>query len=525
MKKLFMLTLLCGVSIFISTTIIGQQEDIVFTPDVKELPLEGKSSSWDLHVNSKTSKSNAVITLTDKERVFHYLVDTSFHMLKHYAFNRAELSEGDYYNSNKYNFILQTVIDSTFSNFMSKPSSGEVFCETLDFAEESSKFFRAFNFGSKEDLVTAFEMNEKICFITVPNKSNKLRFYTFGQQDFKEVELTMKDAPEDFDIVTSLKNLEPINADDPVNLDQSKHKAKLYINKNYKKVLLTFDNNYRYTVAYTIDLENFATTSKTLLTDFHACNDVANPIVLQSNSYYIDNKIIRAIFCPENYSIQVKDLATDSTLQQFTANRSGGIAFASSNLIRKEEHKKLSTGLLMLAGGSTIRDANSGPFSEKYTKWNAKNENSTSKAELSTKDFFKAINRSTLALTAVRYKDWLVIKTGEVHNLVTGGVGGAGFPMMNGGGFGAAPVFGVGLRAAFPIKSGQAETYFTTVLNANNLNFIPEVEPETKYDQIERLHEPLPQTKLSEATFELNGKTYLMKWYKEANQFVIEEIK
>jgi hypothetical protein len=84
MKKLFMLTLLYGVSILICGKLSAQQDEIVFTPNVKDWHFEGKRSSWDLYVNSKATKSNAAITVTDEVSVFHYLVDSSFHVLKQY---------------------------------------------------------------------------------------------------------------------------------------------------------------------------------------------------------------------------------------------------------------------------------------------------------------------------------------------------------------------------------------------------------------------------------------------------------
>lgn len=510
MKNFFRLALVYTLGFFISPEITAQQNELLFNPDLKTSGLAGKASSWDLQVNSNAATLNAAITLLDKENVYHYLVDSSFKILKQYSFLRMELPN-DFFNSNKYEVILESSSNNTFRKYITKENSNEIFCEELDFAGERSKFYHAFAFGDKEDLIKAFEMNDKIYLITLPNKSNRLRFYTIGEKEFKEVELATKDAP-DFDVANALKNVEPIETDEHVTLLRAKQKAKLYINTADRYVTLTFDNNWRYTAVFKIDLRSFEITSRRFISNPGLCNKVINPDVIQTNSYVVGGKLIQGLFCPENYSLQIKSLVSDSTLQQFRAGRGADISFASSELTKVEEHKKIKAGLLMLTG----MPMRNGVYMDRKS-----NENSSSKSELSTKEFFRAINKSTLALTAVKHENFIIIKTGEVHNLFTTTGGGGGFSAV--GGMAGAPMFIH--RAGGRVKSGQAETYFTTVLNSGDLNFIPGVEPETKFDKLESLESALPQAELAEASFNFNGKSYLMQWRKNKMQFSIHEIK
>src|SRR5205085_2650299 len=113
-----------------------------------------------------------------------------------------------------------------------------------------------------------------------------------------------------------------------------------------------------------------------------------------------------------------------------------------------------------------------------------KSAKSTSTSEITSKEFFKAVRKSSIAVTVIKQDSLIIIKNGEEHNLYLQTGGGGGFSMM-GGGMGAPPMFIS--RPGSKIKNGQAETYFNTVLNSSNLQFIPDAETETRYDKIQRI--------------------------------------
>ena len=117
--------------------------------------------------------------------------------------------------------------------------------------------------------------------------------------------------------------------------------------------------------------------------------------------------------------------------------------------------------------------------------------------------------------------DYLVIKTGEAHTVTRQGQG-IGFSS-----FGATGAIISGVRMMFSVevyasKTGQSETYITTLLKKRDLELVPQTSIVTKYDKIDRLADRLKDIQAAGTAFDFNNNTYFFYWHKKLKKMMIE---
>ncbi len=480
-----------------------------FSPQMDSIGFKGKSYSWLTHVNTNKNQTNALITFADRDRVFYYLVDSNFKIRDQYAAIKDEMV-ANYYGS-RYEMILQTSNGNIFRNYIRKQNGSEIFIEVPDFNNHFSDIKSFIDYSSKEKFLTAFEDNNHIYFLTLRKNTHTIRVYTDSAGQQKDIDLVIKDSLPglNFNLEESLKDLKIIKNTREPDLYTCKSADKLYIQGN-GEVILTLDNNFQFTLIFKINLNNYTSESKIIRKNFSYCNSNENANAVQTNSFVYGDKILQGVFCRNDLLLQLKNINTESLIKEWYASRDSAITFSSSSLIKREEGKQTVQGPLWLTKKETLKDK--------------------SEKDLKTKDFFKAVNKSTLSFLIVPHDPYLLIKIGEAHDLQTGGGGGA--PMYMGGGSVSTPGGTVSLPgywtsggAGYASKSGKIETYFKTVLQKENLEFVPSTDLYTSYDNVDELEDQLKDSADAEYAFDFNNKTYLFYWLKKSKKFMIELIK
>jgi hypothetical protein len=495
-KKITFLSILC-LGFFVS---FGQARSLLFGPAMDSLEFRGNPDSWQTHITTNDSHSQALVIFADRDNAFYYLVDTSFNVIDHYAFAKDSMAYN--YYGNKYEVILQTSSGNSFYNYLLKKNSNEIFIETPDFANKIPVFDEFLRFGPKEKFLTAFENNHHIYFLTHPKNSNELWFYVDSSQTPKKVALILHDTLTDLNLEKSLRDIETIKDSKEPDLITAQSNVKLYIHPT-GSLVLTLDDNFRYTALWRFDLADSSSEGKIIGKDNSYCDGPSYSN--QSNSYVYQNYILQAVFCGKGLLMQWKDISTGSILTEFHAMRDSAISFASSGPINKGTN-------------------NSGPKGI----FDKKKDPESTVTLLTSHQFFKAINKSSLSFVIVPQDEYLIIKTGEAHEVETEGpgIGEATFSGKLGGAAGrilGATRWAVSVSAYLTI-SNQVQNYLTTILKKQTLEFIPDTELQTKYDKIDAVEDRSKDFQAAGTAFDFNGKTYFLYWHKKIKKFMLEPV-
>lgn len=497
---------LAGITCIISLCAFNQTVSFPFAPEMDSIGFKGKPASWSTRVNAGENQTHALISFADRDRVFYYLVDSSLKIIDQYAVVKDSMVAN--YYGNKYEIVLQTSVNNLFRNYIRRKNGSEIFVETPDFEKKTSEIHRLIDYSGKEKFITAFEDNKHVYFLTLLSNAHKLRVYTDSGNQAKEIELEIYPDLQNFNLDEYLKDVKIIKNSKEPDLYTCKSQDKLYIMGD-GKILLTLDNNYQYSIVYEINLSNYSSELKMFRKNFFYCNSMDNESAIQTNSYVYQDKILVGVFCYKDLLLQLKKMDNDSLIMEFHAARDSVVGFSSSGLIKRETGKQTLMGPLWLKKTESTHEQ--------------------SQKDLRTKDFFKAVNKSSLSFLITSMPDVLVMKIGEAHDYQTGG-GGGGMHFTPGGSVGtpggmvSMPGYWSSMPGGYASKYGQAETYFKTILNKETLEFIPEKNISTKYDKVDDAEDQLSDSMFARTAFDFNGKTYLFYWDKVQKKFMIEEV-
>jgi len=501
------------------------QTNALLTIEADTLNLKGNSDKWTTHVNSTGAQTNALISFADKDRVYYFLVDPSLQLIGKYSVDKDAMP-ANYYGPN-YNIVLQISDNTSFKNYVHGKKDNKIIVEHVDLNQGTSSTADFLQFGKKEKFLTAFEDNHHLYFITLPAKSHKLHVYVDSLEVAKEIELKIEDSLMHINLEKNLNDIMIIKNSKEPDLYSCKSLTKLYVQGN-GEVVLTIDSNFQFTALFKIDLNNFTSKSKFIRKSFFYCNDNEYASDLKSNSFVYKDKILQGVFCRNDMLMQLKDISTDSIVTELHASRdSSSIDFASSNLIKREESKKKTIGIVALIESDFRFESNVRKEKEK---------------ELKTGSFFRAVNNSYFTFLIVQQGEFMILKIGEAHDAVqSNGVSVSAGPIGGvhpvGGGF---TPFGKASAAGLPSNQftyfytagptyrrevvGEIETYFKTIFKSGFSEFVPSTDIETKYDKVDHAIDKLKDVIVSEAAFEFNQRTCLFYLDKKKKKFVIEQI-
>lgn len=486
-----LLTLLFCVSFFVSES----QESFEFPANKTKETLQGRTGNWNTFVNVNPENSTAAISFADRDSAYYFLVNSNFNIKSNYAVPKASLIN-NYYNGT-FDIVLQKQSGNVFTNFLHKPNLSIVYLEEENFDLGTSVFKQFLDFSSREKFITGFNDKNHSYLLTLVKGTNKLRFYEDENATPKEIELTIPEFATDINLEYALRGLQVIDSSKETDLTTAKKKAKLYTN-NSSRIYITIDESYKYTLLFSIDIEQHVSKSDVFFKTNYYCNQVDRPEIIQHNSFLFKDRLVQAVLCPQHFLLEIKNIEKDSAVISFHAQRDSAITFASSGIIKRERN--------------TVSQANI---------FGAKNENSTNtKRDLRTKDFFRAVNLHDFSFLIAEAKGYVVIKMGEAHNLLKAGGGGFSYMGAAPGSPGSMPVYTGGYRS----KSGESETYFKTIMKNFDFPEILDEDIDTKSDKIDNFEMEIKEDAAAGTAFDFNSKIYYFYWSKSTDKFLITEL-
>ena len=230
-----------------------------------------------------------------------------------------------------------------------------LFWSSNDYEEISAQLFdlntrkietKQYSLDLKEEKVLQkFSENENFYILTVAKKSNNFKLHIFDKEGnyaiktialngfhFFKYNYTKSDLygvlgenllP--FEAPYSLQNIDVKN---PTSLTDSAKKRKCYFDK--KQITITLDANVDYTQVIIIDLEKFIATEK--MVKHHTIP--INRTVLNSNSFYFENKLYQIKTSSDLFYFTIKDL-DDNIIKEYVANAANPIDFKNSEIYQE----------------------------------------------------------------------------------------------------------------------------------------------------------------------------------------------
>ncbi|WP_294821021.1 hypothetical protein [uncultured Flavobacterium sp.] len=201
----------------------------------------------------------------------------------------------------------------------------------FDFATNNvtKKQFK-FTYGVNEDQLVSFSENNSFYLLTMLPKG-KLRFSIFNGTEY--VDKVADFSP--FHIVgadnkkTSLNYLikeygmQKIERKTYNSLMDAGNKIKLYVLTD--RMLLTLDNNPEFTQVFTIALDTFEVTAKSILQAGYEKD-------ADANSFYFSGKLYRILLTDDRIRLSIAEIGTGNELKSYTATKNDAITFKNTPL-------------------------------------------------------------------------------------------------------------------------------------------------------------------------------------------------
>jgi hypothetical protein len=468
------------------------QDTFEFLAGKTKEALQGSTNNWNSFVNINPENSLAAISFSDRDSAYYFLVDSSFSIKSNYSIPKSSIIN-NYYNGT-FNIVLQKQSGNVFTNFLQKPNLSIVYIEEENFDLDTSIFKQFLDFSGREKFITGFNKRDHSYLLTLIRGTNKLRLYEDDNTTPKEVTVPVPEFATDINLENALKDILVVSSNTEIDLNTAKRKVKLYTD-NSSKIYITLDESYKYTLLLTIDLEQNTSKSDIFFKTNYYCNQVDRPEIIQHNSFLFKDRLVQAVLCPQHFLLQIKNIEKDSALISFHAQRDSAISFASSGIIKSDEN-------------TITRRSLFGTRKENTT---------TAKKDLTSKDFFKAVNMHDFSFLIAESQGYVVVKIGESHSLfrTTGGS----MDYMGGppGSPGSMPVYHPGHTS----RADQIETYFKTVMKSLDTTEILDEDIDTKFDKIDDFEFDIKDDSAAGTAFDFNNKTYYFYWSKSMEKFLI----
>ena len=233
-------------------------------------------------------------------------------------------------------------INSQTFNFENKQVTNEVF--KLDF--------------KKERIIQKTTINGNFYILSLVNDSNIIKFYVFdkdGKLEIKTIDASSYTLINSYGEVSSLYacfeesfypfeqsfSLQNIEDGTPASLTFAANKRKIYNTSN--EIVLSFDNNVKYTQLFKINLTDFSISRKSILQPtegfpvekevYDSQNYDPRPNI-NSNSFIVKDKIFQIRLCPDLVQISIKDF-DGNEIKSYKAIQNQPLDFKNSEIIQE----------------------------------------------------------------------------------------------------------------------------------------------------------------------------------------------
>lgn len=312
------------------------QSSFLFSQQLeKVLPLNFKNTN-DLFQVVEEDKKQVLLFFRDKSRVLTIKFNDKFEVLDSISSTRPPKNYDD--------IVGYSISDNRYYSYWSTANKKEITTQCFDF-DTKKVSLKTFNIDfEKEKPVKTITVNSIFYLITVVKSSSILNFYVFndGNLTTKTVDLT-EHRFLSYDTKTctlwSLLNsdtgldgnltIQNISNDTPPSLTFSANKRKVYNNGN--ELFFTFDNNKNFTQTLTVNLNDFSAISKGYTQPYLLS---ANYVADESNSFYVNGKLIQMKLNENRLALSVKDIEGNE-LKTYEILKDKEVTFKNSDIIQE----------------------------------------------------------------------------------------------------------------------------------------------------------------------------------------------
>jgi hypothetical protein len=301
----------------------------------KVLPLNFKNTN-DLFQVVEEDKKQVLLFFRDKNRVLTVKFNDKFEVLDSISSTRPPKNYDD--------IVGYSISDNRYYSYWSTSNNKEITTQCFDFTSKKVSL-KTFNIDfEKEKPVKTITVNSIFYLITVVKSSSILNFYVFddGNLTKKTVDLSehrflsfdtktctlwsLLNSGTGFEGALSVQN---ISNDTPPSLTFSANKRKVYANGN--ELFFTFDNNKNFTQTITINLNDFSASTKGYNQPYLQS---VNYVEDESNSFYVNGKLIQMKLNENRLAISVKDIAGNE-LKTYEILKDKEVTFKNSDIIQE----------------------------------------------------------------------------------------------------------------------------------------------------------------------------------------------
>jgi len=301
----------------------------------KVLPLNFKNTN-DLFQVVEEDKKQVLLFFRDKNRVLTVKFNDKFEVLDSISSTRPPKNYDD--------IVGYSISDNRYYSYWSTTNNKEITTQCFDFTSKKVSL-KTFNIDfEKEKPVKTITVNSIFYLITVVKSTSILNFYVFddGNLTKKTVDLSahrflsydtktctlwsLLNSGTGFEGALSVQN---ISNDTPPSLTFSANKRKVYANGN--ALFFTFDNNKNFTQTITINLNDFSAETKGYNQPYLQS---VNYVEDESNSFYVNGKLIQMKLNENRLAISVKDIAGNE-LKTYEILKDKEVTFKNSDIIQE----------------------------------------------------------------------------------------------------------------------------------------------------------------------------------------------
>lgn len=330
LKKILLATL------FLSSFVSSSQEVVNSTPiELKKNP--------DIFQTVNNDKKEVTLFISDKIKVKAIHLNEKMQVADSISTERPDTKT--YANMIGYN-----INNNNTRLFWSSNDYKSVFTQLYDFNNHTVNTQQYSLILENEKVLQKFSENENFYILTVLKKSNIFKLHIFdknGSYTEKTISLEnfhfYKSNYTKSDLYGILgENLLPFEApfslqkitvENPTSLTDAAKKRKCYFNK--KQIIITIDTNVDYTQAIIIDLGNFSATEKIIRSVSVSNTDRSgNKVHLNSNSFFIDDKLFQIKSSSNSFYFTIKDL-DNNLLKEYSVTGDAPIDFKNSEIIQE----------------------------------------------------------------------------------------------------------------------------------------------------------------------------------------------
>lgn len=304
------------------------------------LPLTLKKNKGVFQVVNNTAKQTSLF-FADKTDITSVRLDDKMQLIDSITAKRPEKG---------YDRMVGSNFDGNSPRLFWTSSNHEKIClQWFDFDKHaaSTQFYELPYDG--ERFLETFSSQDHFVILTVLKRSSSLRLYVFGKDgkmETKTVALTGKFFDysykptdlygvlgENFLPFEAPYALQKITNESPVSLTEGAKKRKAYFDG--QKLILTFDNNSKYTHLITIDFADFSATEEVFQMPYVDGNDFYG---VNSNSFLSqDGKLFQMKVSSSKLAVSIKDTQNKGAIiKEYTAFDNAPIAFKNSDIIQEK---------------------------------------------------------------------------------------------------------------------------------------------------------------------------------------------